>query len=157
MKKLLFFLIFLFYNLQLIAQSEIYYTDGEEVMKINSEDPNQLAIIKDFFAVVGNMMVMSDGKKHTSRRKAGGTGINEELLKKYEIQIQNVVNKLLAPLKENKRAEFVEDIARQLPQSVLADLFSIPTEDRAFFNKCSKFQFSFYRKRNQLCFCCIFF
>ena len=48
------------------------------------------------------------------------------------------------PLKENKRAEFVEDIARQLPQSVLADLFSIPTEDRAFFNKCSNIMTGFF-------------
>lgn len=39
-----------------------------------------LSLIQDFFGVVMKMMVMSDGKEHTARRKLTNLGLTDELL-----------------------------------------------------------------------------
>lgn len=110
-----------------------------------SRMPNlDLRIIKDFFAVIGKMMVMSDGKEHAARRRAGMVGINEELLSIYEPRIQQVVERLFSSIKKNGHGDFVSEVARILPQSVLAELFSIPEKDRAFFNECSNTMTAFF-------------
>ena len=103
-----------------------------------------ISIIKDFFAVVGRMMVMSDEREHQRRRNAGSQGINEKLLNLYRPKIEAVVAKLLQPLKDDGSIEFVEGVARQLPQTVLADLFCIPESDRDLFNRCSNIMTGFF-------------
>ena len=110
-----------------------------------SRMPNiDLRIIKDFFGVVGKMMVMSDDKEHTIRRNVASAGLNEKLLDFYEPMIQRTVEKLLTRLEDQGSIEFVEGIARQLPQSVLADLFCIPDEDRTLFNRSSGIMTGFF-------------
>lgn len=96
-----------------------------------------LRLIKDFFGVVQKMMVMSDDKEHSTRRKAAALGIDGELLDHYKPIIEKTVGKLIERAAAKGEIEFVRDIAEPLPSIVLADLFCIPEQDREQFYQWS--------------------
>jgi cytochrome P450 len=94
-----------------------------------------LRLIKDFFGIVGKMMVMSDGKDHEQRRKAAALGIDGELLEYYRPVIERTVTNLVTRAASKGHLDFATEIAEPLPGIVLADLFCIDAEDReGFYN-----------------------
>lgn len=103
-----------------------------------------LSLIQDFFGVVQKMMVMSDAQEHTQRRRSVSLGLNDDLLEKCRPIITATVTDLLSGLRERGRAEFVSEIALQLPSRILADLFCIPDEDRPEFYRCSNNMTQFF-------------
>ncbi|MCA9538782.1 MAG: cytochrome P450 [Myxococcales bacterium] len=103
-----------------------------------------LDLIGDFFQVVSRMMVMSDGTVHRMRRKSGMFGINKELIDAFVPQVERTVERLLEPLRKTGRSEFVTDIARVLPSTVLADLFGIAEADREEFRRCANIMTGFF-------------
>jgi cytochrome P450 len=110
-----------------------------------SRMPNvNLANLNGFFSVVSKMMVMSDGKQHTSRRRAAGVGINEDLIRSIEPKLRQSIIEMLNPLQENGKIEWVANVARILPQIALSHLFGIPKSDQAFFNKCAVTMTAFF-------------
>lgn len=107
--------------------------------------PNvDLDLIGDFFGLVARMMVMSDGKVHTMRRRSALYGINREFIESFTPRIEATVNRLLDPLEATGEMEFVTEVARVLPAAVLADMFGIPEEDREFFRQCSNIMTAFF-------------
>jgi cytochrome P450 len=97
-----------------------------------SRMPNiDLRLITDFFSVVQKMMVMKDGKEHMQVRKAATDGLEDPVLEKFKTTLEKTITTLLENAFAKKEIEFVEEIAKQLPSTVLADLFSIPMEDRS--------------------------
>jgi cytochrome P450 PksS len=90
-------------------------------------------VIKDFFGIVGRMMVMSDGAGHERRRKAAALGIDGELLEHYRPVIERTVSRLVDLAASKGRLDFAAEIAEPLPGIVLADLFSVDAEDREAF------------------------
>lgn len=99
-----------------------------------SRMPNMdLRLIKDFFGVVSKMMVMSDGREHTARRKAAAVGLTDELLDYYRPLIEKTVHRLIEDAGAKGTMDFVRDVAMPLPSVVLADLFDIPEENRQEF------------------------
>ncbi len=111
------------------------------VQKMPDVDLNNIG---DFFGIVARMMVMSDGKVHGMRRRSALQGISRGFVESFLPAIKQTVNKLLDPLEKNGEMEFVTEIARVLPSSVLADMFGIPEKDREFFRKCSNIMTGFF-------------
>jgi cytochrome P450 len=96
--------------------------------------PNlDLHLINDFFHVVSKMMVMSDPPLHNQRRRICYHGFSNEILKKMEPTIQQTVDEALTRCQQKGSMEFVEDIAKVLPSSILADFFHIPASERQDF------------------------
>jgi cytochrome P450 len=99
-----------------------------------SRMPNMdLSLIQDFFGVVSKMMVMSDGKEHSRRRKAASLGFEDHILNRFQSKVEASVERLLAKAFSKEKVDFLNDIAKRLPCTVLSDLFCIPEEDREEF------------------------
>lgn len=99
-----------------------------------SRMPNMdLSLIQDFFGVVSKMMVMSDGKDHSRRRKAAACGFEDHILEQFKSKVQHSVRKLLEQAMKGGDIDFLGDIARKIPSTVLSDLFCIPEADRLAF------------------------
>lgn len=99
-----------------------------------SRMPNlDLSLIDDFFKVVKKMMVMSDDDQHSAMRKLASGGFEDHILERFNSKLEKTVQALVANLKGRPRFEFVETVAKKLPSIILADLFSIPEEDRGNF------------------------
>lgn len=103
-----------------------------------------LDLIGDFFQVVSRMMVMSDGPVHRMRRRSGMYGINRELIDYFVPRIEALCDRLLEPLRDRGEMEFVTEVARVLPSTVLADLFGIDEEDREEFRRCANVMTGFF-------------
>jgi cytochrome P450 len=101
-----------------------------------SRMPNMdLSLIQDFFSVVSKMMVMSDGEDHNRRRKASSLGFEDHILETFKSKVATSVDQLLKQAFSKTKVDFLNDIARKLPSTVLSDLFCIPEEDRdEFYN-----------------------
>ncbi len=99
-----------------------------------SRMPNMdLSLIEDFFGVVSKMMVMSDGKDHSRRRKAAAFGFEDHILEKFKSKVEQSVKSLVREAMKSDQINFLEDIARKIPSTVLSDLFCIPEADRKAF------------------------
>lgn len=115
-----------------------------------SRMPNMdLRLIKDFFGVVKNMMVMSDDEEHLKRRKAAAAGFEDHILERFHETMKVTVRKLILDVKDVRDFDFVESISKKLPSTVLADLFSIPEEDRDNFLNWSNIMTGFFGGASQ--------
>lgn len=93
--------------------------------------PNlDLSLVQDFFGVVSKMMVMSDDGEHSRRRKAAALGFEDHILDAFQGEVRETVDQLLKDAFARDRFCFYHEVARHLPCTVLANLFSIPEADR---------------------------
>ncbi|UXR65305.1 cytochrome P450 [Bdellovibrio bacteriovorus] len=102
------------------------------------------AKVSNFFGVVKKMMVTSDPPHHTARRRLGNSGITDHILDRFLPQVDAVVNELINQLPRTFSFDFVEKVALPLPNIVLADLFSIPTDKRKDFYLWSNHMTQFF-------------
>jgi cytochrome P450 len=115
-----------------------------------SRMPNMdLRLIGDFFGVVKKMMVMSDDGEHSARRKLAAAGFEDQILERFHAKLNSTVETLINEIKGQTHFDFVETIAKKLPSAVLADLFSIPEQDRANFLTWSNTMTGFFGGASQ--------
>lgn len=115
-----------------------------------SRMPNMdLRLIKDFFGVVKKMMVMSDDEEHNKRRKIAAQGFEDHILERFTVTVRETVRALITEVKDMNDIEFVSKVARKLPSTVLADLFSIPEEDREVFFQSANIMTGFFGGASQ--------
>lgn len=115
-----------------------------------SRMPNMdLRLIGDFFNVVKRMMVMSDDADHTQKRKLANIGFEDHILDKFVDKMKSTVKNLVSEIKNKESFDFSEDLAKKLPSTVLADLFSIPEKDRAQFLNWSMIMTGFFGGASQ--------
>lgn len=115
-----------------------------------SRMPNMdLSLIQDFFSVVKRMMVMSDDEDHQKKRKLAASGFEDHILERFAVTVRQTVKDLLAEVKGQPQLEFVETIAKKLPSTVLADLFSIPAADRETFFAAANIMTGFFGGASQ--------
>ncbi len=100
--------------------------------------------VANFFGVVKKMMVTSDPPDHTQRRRLASSGMNDQILDQFVPNVKSVVGNLLDQIKDQTNIEFVEQIALPLPNIILADLFSIPPENRRDFYRWSNYMTQFF-------------
>ena len=113
-----------------------------------SRMPNMdLSLIKDFFGVISQMMVMSDDEKHSNRRQVANMGISDELSNHFRPNVKRIVGELLDGL--DTTFDFVSDVAAPLPSRVLAELFCIPESERVSFYRWSNHMTQFFGGASQ--------
>lgn len=103
-----------------------------------------LALIQDFFGVVGKMMVMSDDRDHALKRRVAATGFEENILARFKDKLSQSVNDLVNSIDPNQGIDFASAIAKKLPATVLADLFSIEEHRREEFLHWSNIMTGFF-------------
>lgn len=89
--------------------------------------------VANFLGVVKKMMVTSDGDEHLERRKLAASGLRDVILDSFQPRAKMVVSELLSKLTSDESVDFVNQVALPLPNIVLADLFSIPADQRPAF------------------------
>lgn len=110
-----------------------------------SRMPNMdLRLIGDFFSVVQKMMVMSDGQEHAQRRRGAALGLEDHILERFAGRVKESITRILENAYSKTEFEFVEEVAKKLPSTVLADLFSIPEADRRDFFEWSNQMTAFF-------------
>ena len=115
-----------------------------------SRMPNMdLSLIQDFFGVVKKMMVMSDDEDHARRRRAAAAGFEDHVLERFKSVMHGAIRELLGQVKGQESFDFVEMVSKRLPATVLADLFSIPSRDRANFLHWSNVMTGFFGGASQ--------
>jgi cytochrome P450 len=92
-----------------------------------------LSLMQDFLEIVPQMMVMNDPPEHTARRRICYHGFSNQTLQNLAPLITQTVRSQLEKYKPQGEIEFVEDLAKILPSTVLAHLFNIPEADRPLF------------------------
>ncbi|MDV6014115.1 cytochrome P450 [Haloechinothrix sp. LS1_15] len=76
------------------------------------------------------MMVNMDPPSHTRQRNLVNRGFTPRMVGKLEDHIREVCHELVDDVARQPQADFVHDIAAQLPLAVIAELMGVPGEDR---------------------------
>jgi cytochrome P450 len=115
-----------------------------------SRMPNiELNLIGDFFGVVSKMMVMSDPPEHTARRRICYDGFSNQTLQNLHPLIQKTINQQISKCLNKGHIEIVEDLAKIIPSTILADFFHIPEEERTNFYEWSNNMTQFFGGASQ--------
>ena len=115
-----------------------------------SRMPNMdLSLIQDFFAVVSKMMVMSDAPQHTARRRICYDGFTTQTLQNLEPLIKAKIAKQLDQSLTKGQIEIVENLAKIIPSTVLAEFFHIPEQERPAFYEWSNNMTQFFGGASQ--------
>ena len=90
-------------------------------------------VIQHFFAVVKEMMVMTDSPTHYLRRRICTHGLQHFLDNQLPPIVDDYLQRALAGIKTSS-FDFVATVAEPLPAKVMAALFGIPaTDEHAFY------------------------
>jgi cytochrome P450 len=108
-----------------------------------------LNVVQDFFGVVSKMMVMSDVPEHTARRRICYEGFNNNTLKNLSSLIAKTVDERIAVCKKKGTIEVVEDLAKIIPSTILAEFFCIPEQERHNFYEWSNNMTQFFGGASQ--------
>lgn len=115
-----------------------------------SRMPNMdLSLIQDFFSVVGKMMVMSDAPEHTARRRICYDGFSNQTLDGLSGLIHATIEKQIHQSLPTGRIEIVEELAKIVPSTILADFFHIPEGERQQFYDWSNNMTQFFGGASQ--------
>jgi len=115
-----------------------------------SRMPNlDLSLIGDFFDVVGKMMIMSDPPEHTARRRICYDGFSNQTLEQLHPLIEKNITKQLDIYLPQGKIEWVEDMAKIIPSTILADFFHIPESERSTFYEWSNNMTQFFGGASQ--------
>ena len=77
------------------------------------------------------MMVTMDPPIHTRYRRLVNKGFTPRMIGELQQSIHNVADEIIDGICESGSADFVIDVAAELPLVVLAELLGVPPEDRA--------------------------
>lgn len=135
------------YAKQLLVSED--FTCDRSPFFISSFSHLDISLIKDFFAVVSKMMVMSDPPEHTARRRICYDGFTNQTLQNLQPLILKTVDQQLSKFESAKQIELVEDLAKIIPSAVLADFFHIPESERQHFYEWSNNMTQFFGGSSQ--------
>jgi len=108
-----------------------------------------LRLLQDFFGVVGKMMVMSDAPEHTVRRRICYDGFSNQTLEGLSSLIEKTIDKQITRCLKKGYIEIVEDLAKIIPSTILADFFHIPEHERNQFYEWSNNMTQFFGGASQ--------
>lgn len=81
-------------------------------------------------AGVGTMMLTMDPPKHTRYRKIVMSAFTPRVLKLFEATVRRRATEIVDAVIERGSAEFVNEIAAELPLQAIAEILGVPQEDR---------------------------
>lgn len=125
------------------------YTCDRSSFFISRMPSLDLSLIGDFFNVVGKMMVMSDAPAHTARRRICYDGFSHQTLGELNPLIAKTIDTQLNACSVKGEIELVEDLAKIIPSTILADFFDIPAAEREQFYEWSNNMTQFFGGSSQ--------
>jgi len=87
-------------------------------------------IPEDQLAQMQLMMLNMDPPMHTRYRRLVNKGFTPRMVSQLEAKIHQATDEIIDAVIEKGEADFVTDIAAELPLIVIADLLGVPQEDR---------------------------
>jgi cholest-4-en-3-one 26-monooxygenase len=81
-------------------------------------------------SAAGNLMLFMDPPDHTRYRRLVNRGFTPRMIGQMEVHIRELTTNILDAVLPNGEADFVVDIAAELPLEVIAELIGVPSEDR---------------------------
>ena len=108
-----------------------------EALVASQLPPDRLDVAREFTRVISGMMLMKDGADHHRLRVLGNRGLPPSVLAALRPGIERVAEELLDRVAGRGGMDLVADLAAPLPATMIADLFGIPREDRARFQRWS--------------------
>ena len=79
---------------------------------------------------VGSQMVMTDPPKHTELRKLVNRGFTPRMVSRLEQTMRLRTDIIIDRVAQQGHADFVVDVASELPLMAIADIVGVPMEDR---------------------------
>ncbi len=84
----------------------------------------------DAFTQGADIMIMTDAPKHTRQRKLVNRGFTPRMVGALEEHIRALTTRIMDGVIEKGEADFVVDIAAEVPLQVIAEMLGVPYEDR---------------------------
>ena len=91
------------------------------------------SLTPDYQRITRTQMLFRDGAEHHRLRVLGNRGFTPSMLEHARPLIENVVDGLITRAIDAGKMDIIADLSQPLPAMVIADLFAIPTVDRARF------------------------
>lgn len=92
---------------------------------------------RPFFTAVASWMLMIDPPDHTRLRGLVSKAFTPAVVENMRGLVQDLVDKMLAAVKEQGRMDVITDLANPLPATVIAELLGVPGTDQQQFKKWS--------------------
>lgn len=92
---------------------------------------------RPFFTAVSSWMLMVDPPDHTRLRGLVNKAFTPGVVENMRGLVQELVDKMLATVKEQGRMDVITDLANPLPATVIAELLGVPGKDHQQFKKWS--------------------
>ncbi|WP_394774884.1 cytochrome P450 [Flavobacterium sp.] len=97
---------------------------GDETLKGQTKRTTSAYILRRFH------MLANDPPEHTRLRNFAQKAFTPKIIAGMRAQIQKITNELIDKIESNKKFDFIDDFAYQLPIIVIAELLGLPVEDR---------------------------
>lgn len=97
---------------------------NDEPLKGKTERASSAYILRRFH------MLANDPPEHTRLRNFAQKAFTPKITAGMRVRIQKITDELIDKIQNNKRFDFIDDFAYQLPIMVIAELLGLPTEDR---------------------------
>ena len=81
-------------------------------------------------SAAGNLMLFMDPPDHTRYRRLVNRGFTPRMIGQMEVHIRELTTNILDAVLPKGEADFVVDVAAELPLEVIAELIGVPSEDR---------------------------
>ncbi|MBS7256788.1 cytochrome P450 family protein [Flavobacterium branchiicola] len=75
-------------------------------------------------------MLANDPPDHTRLRSFAQKALTPKIVKEMRPRVQQITNELIDKIQSDKKCDFIDDFAYQLPIIVIAELLGLPAEDR---------------------------
>jgi len=92
---------------------------------------------RPFFTAVSSWMLMVDPPDHTRLRGLVNKAFTPGVVENMRELVQDLVDKMLAAVKDQGRMDVISDLANPLPATVIAELLGVPGADHQQFKKWS--------------------
>ena len=95
------------------------------------------AYFRPFFTAVSSWMLMIDPPDHTRLRALVVNAFTPHVVENMRGLVQDLVNNMLAAVKDQGRMDVMTDLANPLPATVIAELLGVPGTDQRQFKEWS--------------------
>lgn len=87
---------------------------------------------------VRTMLLAMDPPRHTAHRGPMSTHFRPRMISELDDRVRRICRSIMADLRERADVEFVGDVAAQLPNRVIGEMFGLPREDWVYLGKLAE-------------------
>jgi cytochrome P450 len=112
-------------------------TPAQEADFLRQVNARGQADLLPLHCLLADMMLFSDPPKHTRLRALANTAFTPRVAEEMRPHVQAVVDDLLDRVQAAGAMDVIQDLANPLPIRIIAELLSLPAEDRPRFKRWS--------------------